>query len=352
MVSRFLFLCLLVALTACTRPQAEGFVAPIPEASRETLLIATLRSEGQRGQMFGEKRATTMSYAEVEVSIPPNHQIGRIERSHGQINPRRHFAPLSATPLADSAALMRRLASERQAADEPLLVFVHGYNNTLEDAAFRLAQIQHDFELKNPALLFSWPSAGDPLGYAYDRDSVLFARTDLARLLQELNGAGQRRVIVLAHSMGGYLVMEALRQLALEGRSRTISALDGVVLMSPDIDPDVFRKQAQEIGTLPQPFVIMTTQKDRVLNVASLLTGRKERLGRIQNAEDLDGLDVTVLDFSLFETGENMGHMVPVSSPTAIRFLRRLTKGVGLAAEEFSRYVLLGESRRDGRLLQ
>ena len=96
----------------------------------------------------------------------------------------------------------------------------------------------------------------------------------------------------------------------------------------------------------------MTTQKDRVLNVSSLLTGRKERLGRIQNAEEVDGLDVSVMDFSLFETGENMGHMVPVSSPAAIRFLRRFTKGVGLAANEFSRYVLLGESRKDGRLLQ
>lgn len=353
MVSRFLFLCLLLPLlTACTRPQATGFVAPIPEASRETIFIATLRSEGQRGQMFGEKRSTTMSYAEVDISIPPNHRIGRIERSRGQIDARRHFAPLGATPLSNSAALRARLTSLSAAPDEPLLLFVHGYNNTLEDAAFRLAQIQHDFELTTPALLFSWPSAGDPLGYAYDRDSVLFARADLARLLQDLSRTGQRRVIVLAHSMGSYLVMEALRQLALQGHSQSITSLEAVVLMSPDIDPDVFRKQAGEIGTLPQPFVIMTTQKDRVLNVASLLTGRKERLGRIQSAEELDGLAVTVLDFSLFETGENMGHMVPVSSPAAIRFLRRLTGGLGLAADEFSRYVLLGERRHTGRLLQ
>ena len=190
MVNRFLVLLALLALTACARPQSAGFVAPVPEASRETIFIATMRTEGQRGQMFGEKRSTVMSYAELNISIPPNHQIGRIERSRGQIDARRHFAPLSATPLANSAKLNERLKASRISAEEPLLIFVHGYNNTLEDAAFRLAQIQHDFELNNPALLFSWPSAGDPLGYAYDRDSVLFARTDFARLLEALNRAG------------------------------------------------------------------------------------------------------------------------------------------------------------------
>lgn len=352
MSHRIFLLIALVALAACERPQATGFSTPVPEATVETVFIATMRTEGQRGQMFGEKRSDTMSYVKAKISIPERHQIGKIERATGVIDASRHFAPLSAEDLSGAQALARQMRTTRTKADEPLLIYVHGYNNTLEDAVFRLAQIQHDFELKNPSLLFSWPSAGDPLGYAYDRDSVLFARSDLARLLETLNRAGQRRVIILAHSMGSYLVMEALRQMALQGKTEQIQALEAVVLMSPDIDPDVFRRQAKEIGKLPHPFIIMTTQRDRVLNVAGLLTGRKERLGRIQNAEEVADLDVTVMDFSLFETGENMGHMVPVSSPAAIRFLRRLTGGMGLAAEEFSRYVLLGERRRDGRLLQ
>ncbi|MCV2891534.1 alpha/beta hydrolase [Lentibacter sp. XHP0401] len=347
----FLFI-MLIVLAACTRPQAVGFSAPVPEATVKTIFIATMRTEGQSGQIFGERRSAKMSYAQAEISIPPHHEVGKIERGTGVVDARRHFAPLGAEPLKDAPALATRIRKASKDQDEPLLIFVHGYNNTLEDAAFRLAQIQHDFELTNPALLFSWPSAGDPLGYAYDRDSVLFARSDFARLLEDLNRSGQRRVIILAHSMGSYLVMESLRQMALQGKSGQVNALEAVILMSPDIDPDVFRQQAREIGKLPQPFIIMTSQKDRALNVAGLLTGRKERLGRIQNAEEVEGLEVSVLDFSLFEAGGGLGHMVPVSSPAAIQFMRRFTSGVGLAAEEFSRYVLLGESRRDGRLLQ
>lgn len=349
-MTRALLLFLVFALVACARPQATGFSAPHPGASRETVFIATMRSPGQRGQMFGETRSNKMSYVEAQISVPPTHETGRVERGTGEIDAARFFAPLGVDPLADARALTRAIRTTQRDKSEPLLVFVHGYNNTLEDAAFRLAQIQHDFELTNPALLFSWPSAGDARGYVFDRDSTLFARTDFARLLERLQQAGQRRVLILAHSMGSHLVMEAMRQLKLEGKSAPLSAIEGVVLMAPDIDPDLFRKQATEIGDLPQPFVIMTSQNDRVLNLASLLTGRKARLGRIKSAKEVEGLDVTVLDFSLFENGENFGHMVPVSSPAAIAFLRKLSSGLEDVTGAFSRYVLIGEAKQRRKL--
>lgn len=340
-MKRAVLIFLIVAIAACARPQAIGFSAPHPNASTETIFIAAMRNEAQRGQMFGQIRSNDMTYAEALISIPPTHKLGNIERGTGMINSARYFAPLGVSFEPDVRSLSRAIKAEQTNAQEPLLLFVHGYNNTLEDAVFRLAQIQHDFELNNSALLFSWPSAGDPRGYVYDRDSVLFARSDFARLLEDLQRAGQRRILILAHSMGSQLVMEALRQLKLEGKTAPLRAIDGVVMMSPDIDPDVFRKQAQEIGKLPQPFVIMTTQNDRVLNLAGLLTGRKDRLGRIQSAEEVAGLDVTVFDFSRFQNGENFGHMVPVSSPEAIAFLRKLSGGISRSAEAFSRYILL-----------
>ncbi len=337
---------LLALLAACTRPQTTGFSEPHPEASIQSVFIATQRTTGQSGQMFGEARSQELNFARTEISIPPGHELGRIERGSGNVDASRHFAPLGLEPLQSSTALSAAIRDTRVDPSEPLMVFVHGYNNTLEDAAFRVAQIQQDFETSNPALLFSWPSAGDPLGYAYDRDSILFARSDLSRLLGDLQDHGHDEILILAHSMGGYLVMEALRQLSLSGEKHRLGAVEGVILMSPDIDPDVFRRQAEEIGTLPRPFVVMTSQKDRVLNLSGFMVGRKERLGRIRSAEDLDGLGVTVLDFSLFDAGESFGHMIPVSSPEAISFLRRLARGLNVATDDFSRYVLLGEKKR------
>ncbi|MBU2980809.1 alpha/beta fold hydrolase [Lentibacter algarum] len=345
-MTRLLTFLLVFCVAACTRPQTTGFSAPHPEAKTETVFVATMRNPGQHGQMFGQTRATEMSFAKTRISVPPTHKIGHIERTTGPADAKRHFAPLSADILPSVQTLSRNITSAQTNAQEPLLLFVHGYNNTLEDAVFRLAQIQHDFELTNPSLLFSWPSAGDPRGYIYDRDSVLFARSDFAHLISDLEHSGQRRIMILAHSMGGNLVMEALRQLAIEGNSKAMSAIESVVLMAPDIDTGLFQRQAQEIGKLPEPFVIMTTQKDQVLNISGLLSGRKARLGRIENADIIGDLGVFVLDFSLFDTDDNFGHMVPVSTPEAITFLRRLSLGLTNAPNAFSRYVLLGDDRR------
>ena len=347
-MKRVLLIIFVVAVAACARPQGTGINEVNPNAATESVFIATMRSQEQAGQIYGQKRSEKMRYALADVSVPPNHKTGHLERGTGVLNTAKHFAPIGHREIPDVRALSSQINAAQSDAKEPLLIFVHGYNNTLEDTLLRLAQIQHDFELSNSSLLFSWPSAGAAGGYVYDRDSVLFARGDFARLLEDLQRASQRRILILAHSMGSQLVMEALRQLKLEGKTAPLRAIDGVVMMSPDIDPDVFRKQAKEIGKLPQPFVIMTTQNDHVLNLAGLVTGRKDRLGRIQSAEEVAGLGVTVLDFTSFKNGENFGHMVPVSSPEAIAFLRKLSGGISQSADAFSKYVRLGDSPENG----
>jgi esterase/lipase superfamily enzyme len=59
--------------------------------------------------------------------------------------------------------------------------------------------------------------------------------------------------------------METLRQIAIDGRSGLLGRIGTVVLILPDPDVDVFRAQALRIGALPQPFLIVTSPRDRVL---------------------------------------------------------------------------------------
>lgn len=341
----------LTLLVACTRPAVTGLSQPTGGVDVQSLFVVTQRGVGQLGPMFGARRNTKVNYGKIGISIPPGHQLGRIERGKGVVDPAKHFAPVEAENYSDIASFSRALLRERVGAGD-VLVYLHGYNNTLEDAAFRLAQIRHDFDLTDPAILFSWPSAGDPRGYIYDRDSVLFARDGFEQLIRDLRARGQRRIFILAHSMGGYLAMESLRQMALKGDRHMMDAISAVVLMSPDIDPDVFRHQAETIGKLPQPFVIMTSRKDKVLNIAEFLTGRKPRLGRIEDQASVEGLDVTVVDLTEFDDGSAGGHSVAVSSGTAIRLLKgldeQLRQGRGGQLGDF---VLLGKDQREGLLL-
>lgn len=317
-----LLIAAMMLLTACTRTAVIAVTGlSAADATVQPVFIATQRTKDQLGPAFGAKREDRMNYARMDVSIPPGHVPGALERATGVADPAKVFTPVGVGNYANIDQFVAEL-KRRKAGDGGVVIFVPGYNNTLEDGAFRMAQIKQDFELPEPAVLFSWLSSGDPRGYVYDRDSALFARDGFERLLRELDARGQQNILIVAHSMGSYLTMETLRQIALKGDRRVLDALEGVILMSPDLDPDVFRQQAKAIGTLPQPFLILTSRKDRVLSLAGLLTGMKPRLGRIDSAEAVEGLDVTVLDFTELDRGEGAGHNVPFASGKAIKVLK------------------------------
>jgi len=238
----------------------------------------------------------------------------------------------------DLDEFLRKL--DRSKVDKPgeTLVFIHGYNTTAAEAVFRLAQIQEDFGLIDPSVLFTWPSAGQANGYVYDRDSVLFARDGLEKVLTDLTRNGNE-VFIVAHSLGTHLAMEALRQARLSGNNTMLSRISGVILMSPDIDVDVFRSQASAIGRLPQPFFVFAARQDRALNLSSVLTGRKPRLGRIVSEDEVGRDDVTVINFSDFATGQRYDHLVPVTSPTAISLLTGIIDVSGDGDLDFGNFV-------------
>jgi esterase/lipase superfamily enzyme len=128
--------------------------------------------------------------------------------------------------------------------------------------------------------------------------------------------------MLLAHSMGAQLTMEVLRQMALRGNTETLSALGGVVLISPDIDPALFRAQAEDVGRLPDPFVVFVSRQDPALRLSARLTGHENRLGNITSIEQVGGLDVTVIDLSGARDAASR-HLAAATSPTLIAFLRQ-----------------------------
>ena len=89
----------------------------------------------------------------------------------------------------------KRIANEERALaakapqDREVLLFVHGYNNNFAEGVYRVAQFSHDLEIPGAVVHYAWPSAAKPLGYVYDRDSALFARDGLERLIDDFDAA-------------------------------------------------------------------------------------------------------------------------------------------------------------------
>lgn len=288
-----------------------------------SVFVGTTRALGPEG-IYNSGRSEVMQFARYDVAIPPERTAGEIKYPKGKkLNVQTDFLTTAQVQYPTGTRFRGDLAKALDQNGREAIIFVHGFNNTFTEGLYRIAQLHHDLKLPGVAVHYSWSSAAQPLGYAYDRDSVMFARVGLEALIRETVTAGATKVTLVAHSMGGYLTMEALRSLAIRD-GRVMPQVSGVVLFSPDIDVDIFRMQAKEIGILPQPFLIFGSGRDRVLRLSALITGQQGRLGSLTDVSRLADLEVTYLDVAAFSTGA--GHFVPGTSPALITLMGSITQ--------------------------
>ena len=312
---------LLIVLAAACTPRgsitfdpAAAFVGDV-----RPVFIGTTRGTGTGG--YDSTRARTVSFARYEISVPPDRAQGEITwpPKGGKPDPRIHFLTTDKQTFAGRAGFQADLARALRSHQNEAVIFVHGFNTNFAEGTYRIAQMAHDLDLPGVVVHYSWPSAAQPLGYAYDRDSALFARDGLEQLILAVEAAGARQLVLVSHSMGSALLMESLRQMAIRGETRALARVGGVVLISPDIDVDVFRAQAMSIPRLPQPFVVFTSGKDSVLKLSARLTGQEDRLGTLTDLSRVADLSITLLDTAAFNSGD--GHFDLVKSPSLLRLL-------------------------------
>lgn len=328
--SRPLFwLVLCLGLVGCVSHNELAYVTgPVENADIQRIFVATTRQPTTPDKAYTAERSTEVHYASYAVSVPPAHQPGQIEWPGKRPDPAKDFMTVNATQLENSAAFRMSLGSEfahLPVGQRNAVVFVHGFNNSFAEGLYRIVQMSHDLNVGGVKLHYSWPSAGTESGYAYDRDSAAFARDGLEAMLKALAATKVEHIHLVAHSMGSLVVVETLRQAAIARDPNLARKLGGVVLISPDIDVDLFKSQLRRITPLPQPFVIFSSRQDRALQLSALITGEKQRLGNLQSAEDLRGFGVTVVDISDFKSGDNwLNHSSFATSPDLLAILRAL----------------------------
>ena len=231
------------------------------------------------------------------------------------------------------------------------LVFVHGYNTRFEEAVYRFAQIAHDSGADVVPVLFTWPSRGRALEYLYDRESANYSRDGLEAVLQSLVDDKQvSEVSILAHSLGNWVAVEALRQMAIR-HGGLPDKIKNIMLASPDIDVDVFRREIAEIenGHKPPPVTLFVSQDDKALGLSQLIAGDEPRLGAVDPTREpyrgiLEQANVHVVDLTALATDD------PVA-PRQVRQRRRRAgdrRAAGARPGADGREI---ESRRDrGRI--
>ncbi|MFT4097593.1 MAG: alpha/beta hydrolase [Rhodoblastus sp.] len=289
-------------------------------AQQVPMFIASTRH--QAGDAPGEVVAR---FSLQNVSLPPDHRAGEIEApSFGSPNPDKHFV-VTARRSLDPEAFRAELASHisgRIGNSRDVLLYVHGFNTSLEEARFRLAQIVADGGFTGVPILFTWNSKGELFAYESDKEAATASRDALQRLMMDIAQApGVGRVQILAHSMGSWLTMEALRETAIAGHADLDGKLGSVMLAAPDIDLGVFRQQVARLD--PTRISVFVSRDDRALSLSSRIAGSRARLGAMdpsnpKDAAAIDAMGVRVYDLSMLSKGW-VGHDTYANAPDAVR---------------------------------
>jgi esterase/lipase superfamily enzyme len=341
----------LLALAGCAgRP--EGVLVPsgkvAPGVSTVDLLVATTRAPSRvPGVLFSGERGSDIELREIVVSIPPDgkRKVGQVQwPSKLPADPEKDFATVSVEPL-DAARAGRVWLDRNLPKSRRVLVFVHGFNNRYEDAVYRFAQIVHDSKTDAAPVIFTWPSRASIFDYSYDKESTNYSRDALEELLRAVVAKPEvGEVTVMAHSMGTWLAVETLRQMAIRD-GRVPKKIQQVILASPDHDVDVFGQQLRAIGEPRPHFTLFVSRDDRALTLSRRISGNVDRLGQINPAEEpyrsmLEKQGITVLDLTALKSGDRLNHGKFAESPEVVRLIgNRLIDGQTVTDSE----VGLGE---------
>jgi esterase/lipase superfamily enzyme len=263
---------------------------------------------------YGGKRNPTsqLEYGIAKVSIPEDHRMGQIERPSWlkldfQEDPAKHLVLMDINAFDRNSFVnaLRNSVANSKASD--LLLFIHGYNTSFEDAAIRTAQIAYDLQFPGQAILYSWPSEAKFELYASDENNIDWTLPhfqDFLNLL--LTSVGADMVNTIADSMGNRIMVRALDRLDYSNLPEHAAKLRNVIFAAPDIDADTFKEFVKQFNQKIDRLTLYASSKDKALEASKLVHGGYPRAGdsgeNLTIVAGLDTIDASAVDTSL------MGH--------------------------------------------
>ena len=258
---------------------AQPAVALDSDFESVPVFFATNRSyinQKERPVYTGEP--STLSFGVAHVTIPlSRHRVGRVERpmwwSLNKRDPNRYVIVGEIESLGQSEFCARLTQA---AADikpkQGLLIFIHGYKVSFEEAARAAAQLARDLQFKGAIVLFSWPSVGTFTGYRPDEDRSSASGERLAEFIEILNGGPWTNVHVLGHSMGCRVIVSGLA----DNEIRT--PMGQVVLVAADVYVHQFQAKVPKMLTRGQQRTSYVSRQDKALKLSALLH-KGDRIG-------------------------------------------------------------------------
>ncbi len=198
-------------------------------------------------------------------------------------------AALDASIARLQVEVRRRLALTPR---KDVYIYVHGYHNTFEDAAFALAELWHFCGREGLPIVYTWP-AGYPgiFGYTYDRESSEFTVFHLKQVITWLSAQPEiENIHLIAHSRGTDVAFAAFRELVIWARGAGLSPRErfkiaNLVIAAPDVDVQIIgqRVAAERLALEVGQATLYSSPNDEAIGFAeTLFASPRGRLGTIE----------------------------------------------------------------------
>ena len=177
----------------------------------------------------------------------------------------------------------------RAANQRDVILYVHGFNNSFENAVLDLNDIWHFSGRHGVPIAYTWPSgSGNLFGYFTDRESGEFTVYHLKETIRAITAMPEvENVHILAHSRGTDISTTALRELVIETRAFGKNPQDALkirnlILAAPDLDYGVVTQRliAEKFGPAFEQITIYMNEDDSALGFAQKLM-RGIRFGKL-----------------------------------------------------------------------
>ncbi|MEM8600777.1 MAG: alpha/beta hydrolase [Bacteroidota bacterium] len=254
-------------------------------------------------RFYGGRRGDELQMGTATVTIPKTHEPGAMEspswlRLQFRADPAKHIILQEVSPLDSDEAVAAMQAALDSTSSRAVMLYVHGFNVSFEDAARRTAQMAYDLGFDGVPAFYSWPSDASLLRYLADENDVMWSVFYLKAFLREIAlRSGAADVHIVAHSMGNRAVTQALREFACEFKAPQFNQ---VILAAPDVDAEVFRRDiAPAITGAAQQITLYASADDTALRVSQALHGAPRAGNSLVTAPGVTTIDASGLDPSL-----------------------------------------------------
>lgn len=285
----------------------------------ETIYVASTRLLDGPG-VLATRSDGTLHFDTNSVGIPFEHRPGRVSPD---------FVVKHGRTFGNKAAIFARAvlqAARSQHGTSEVMVMVPGYNTGFTEALVRMGQIEADFEFRAPIVLFAWHSANRLDAYDADIERAGEAAIGLEALLRALTAAGASRVVLVGHSLGAKLAVDAVTRVKAGGRNAVLKSLGGIVLLSPDMATEDFVGAMKQLGGTARKVSVFASHSDIALQMLRPLSDGRERLGATEDLASLKSVPLTLIDVTAAGGLGLAGHFAAMTQPRVIAAINAMKR--------------------------